>query len=688
METIRLGSPDDPRLDTFRLVAAPAELARRGLIVVEGRGPVEHLLADSAMTVEALLLTEAARLALSATLERAGAAVPVWLVPRAWMAPLTGFNLHRGCLAVARRPRPATLDRFVERGCRRLLVLEGVGNPDNVGGLFRTARAFGADGVVLGPGCGDPLYRKAIRVSCGAALLVPFAGAAERWPEGLESAPGGGPAAGRPHPPTRCPRDRSGCRGSSPRNPRGDHGRRRRPGPVGRRHGPRRRACAHRHRPGRRLAERDGCGRHRPQRIPIARRAGSPPRYNGVSVMRSRPRPAELHRRRLRRQFRPHRRRRRAGPRPPAPTCVVLSELATTGYPPRDLLTHGQFVEANLALLDRVAALSDDLARHPGRVRRAEPGRRRQGPVQRRRALRRRPRRRATPQVAAAHLRRLRRGPVLRAGPPRSRLSSSGASASASRSARTSGTTRDFWPRRLLPPRSGRRARAGPAPTLFVNISSSPFTLGKAGAAPRHDPAAGASSTARSFLYLNQVGGNDELIFDGALDRVRAADGALVRAGARLRRGFPRHDVPTPDGGRAGRRRRVADVSAIAGARRLDSALVLGLRDYARKCGFTDASWSGCRGGIDSALTAALAAEALGPERVLGVVDAEPVLVGAQRWPTPRRSRGTWGSATASMPDRRDLPGATSTALRAGLRRAAARTSPRRTSRRASAARC
>ena len=65
-----------------------------------------------------------------------------------------------------------------------MLVLEGVNNPDNVGGLFRAAAALGADLVVLGPDCGDPLYRKAIRTSMGASLALPWRVAAE-WPEAL-----------------------------------------------------------------------------------------------------------------------------------------------------------------------------------------------------------------------------------------------------------------------------------------------------------------------------------------------------------------------------------------------------------------------------------------------------------------------------------------------------------------------
>ena len=65
-----------------------------------------------------------------------------------------------------------------------MLVLEGVNNPDNIGGLFRSAAAFGVDLVVLGPGCSDPLYRKAIRTSMAATLQVPFVAAGE-WPAAL-----------------------------------------------------------------------------------------------------------------------------------------------------------------------------------------------------------------------------------------------------------------------------------------------------------------------------------------------------------------------------------------------------------------------------------------------------------------------------------------------------------------------
>jgi tRNA G18 (ribose-2'-O)-methylase SpoU len=106
---------------------------------------------------------------------------PVYRVPQDAMNGIAGFNIHRGCLALVKRPSTSTLDRIAAGPLSRVLVLEGVNNPDNVGGLFRSAAAFGVDLVVLGPHTGDPLYRKAIRTSMAATLAVPFAHAPQ-WP--------------------------------------------------------------------------------------------------------------------------------------------------------------------------------------------------------------------------------------------------------------------------------------------------------------------------------------------------------------------------------------------------------------------------------------------------------------------------------------------------------------------------
>ena len=187
---VRPTSLDDPRLAPFRDVG-DAELRRRqGLFLAEGRLVVRRLLTESRYRTRAVLVSETARASLDDVLQATCDTVDVFVVPAAWMEGLTGFNLHRGCLAIGERAAPPGW-RDVAGQARRLLVLEGVGNPDNVGGLFRTARAFDVGGVLLGPGTGDPLYRKAIRVSCGAALSVPYA-AATPWPDVVRALVAGG----------------------------------------------------------------------------------------------------------------------------------------------------------------------------------------------------------------------------------------------------------------------------------------------------------------------------------------------------------------------------------------------------------------------------------------------------------------------------------------------------------------
>jgi tRNA G18 (ribose-2'-O)-methylase SpoU len=105
---------------------------------------------------------------------------PVHLTDPVELRETTGYDFHRGCLALAWRGECAlTIDELAHG--HRLLALEGVGNPDNVGGLFRSAFAFGVDAMLLDPATGDPLYRKAIRTSMAATLRVPFTRAAS-WP--------------------------------------------------------------------------------------------------------------------------------------------------------------------------------------------------------------------------------------------------------------------------------------------------------------------------------------------------------------------------------------------------------------------------------------------------------------------------------------------------------------------------
>ena len=183
----RVESLDDPRLADYRHVPDP-ELLRRGeVFVAEGRLVVRALLASSPFQTRSVLLTENAFRRWPTVIEPRLANLPVFLVEQGTIEALTGFNIHRGCLAIGERPPRETVDGLLTRlpTARRLVVLERIANADNMGAIFRNAAAFGADAVVLGPGCCDPLYRKAIRVSMGAALRVPFCDAGD-WGADLE----------------------------------------------------------------------------------------------------------------------------------------------------------------------------------------------------------------------------------------------------------------------------------------------------------------------------------------------------------------------------------------------------------------------------------------------------------------------------------------------------------------------
>jgi tRNA G18 (ribose-2'-O)-methylase SpoU len=181
----RISDPRDPRVAEYRDIP-DAELVRsRRLFVAEGRAVVRRLIAGGRYAIRSLLLNEAAFRALEPSLAQIARTepVPIYLCGAGDFPIITGFNIHRGCLALVHRPEPASAADLLG-DASRIVVLEGVANADNVGGVFRNAAAFGADAVLLSPTCCDPLYRKAIRTSMAATLRVPFA-RLDDWPAGL-----------------------------------------------------------------------------------------------------------------------------------------------------------------------------------------------------------------------------------------------------------------------------------------------------------------------------------------------------------------------------------------------------------------------------------------------------------------------------------------------------------------------
>lgn len=189
MRTIRITSLDDPLADDYRNVRDADLRSRRGTFMAEGRFVVRTLLTRSPLRARSVLVTPAAFEAIADALEPLPDDVPVLLAEQGVMNAITGFDIHRGCLAAGIRPDPPSLDQFLAElpaNTRTLIpVLEDLTNHDNVGGIFRAALALGAPAVLLSPRCCDPLYRKAIRVSMGAALRLPFT-ALDPWPDALE----------------------------------------------------------------------------------------------------------------------------------------------------------------------------------------------------------------------------------------------------------------------------------------------------------------------------------------------------------------------------------------------------------------------------------------------------------------------------------------------------------------------
>jgi NAD+ synthetase len=283
---------------------------------------------------------------------------------------------------------------------------------------------------------------------------------------------------------------------------------------------------------------------------------------------------------------------------------VVCPELATTGYPPRDLLLKSDFIKANLAMLDRLAAAAGRTGLLVGYVGENAT----------------RPGREATNSVALLQFGKVLTTRVKTLLPTYDVFDEDRyfEPATENRPVEFQGqqiglticedvwNDEDFW--------RARRYRRNPAVELveagakiIFNVSASPWHLGKN--QTRFDMLHSLVAKTRApLVYCNLVGGNDELVFDGCSLAFNRA-GVLLASGALFAEDFVIVDT---DAGQA------VNADATMDEERLFKALVLGLRDYIHKCGFKSVVL-GLSGGIDSALTACLAVAALGAEQVRGV---------------------------------------------------------------------
>jgi tRNA G18 (ribose-2'-O)-methylase SpoU len=166
-------TPEDPRIAPFRGIRE-RDLHRTGdgRFIVEGRVALDILLRRSRFPVESVLIRRSRLAGLEGLLRMLPEGVPLYVAEPELMSTIAGFPIHRGILACASKIAPQPSGMAAD--ARTVLMLNGLSNHDNVGAAFRNAAAFGVDLVLLDHTCCDPLYRKAIRVSAGTSLWLPY----------------------------------------------------------------------------------------------------------------------------------------------------------------------------------------------------------------------------------------------------------------------------------------------------------------------------------------------------------------------------------------------------------------------------------------------------------------------------------------------------------------------------------
>jgi tRNA G18 (ribose-2'-O)-methylase SpoU len=178
MPVIEIETLDDPRLaDYSHLTDVALKKSGGGLYIAESLLVLQRALAAGHRPRSVLALGSSVADAVEAT---AGFDIPIFSGPSELLEQLTGYLLHRGLIAAMHRPALPDVDDLL-RDARRIVVLENVVDPTNVGAIFRSVAAIGAEAVLVTPRCSDPFYRRAIRVSMGTVLQVPWTRVGD-WP--------------------------------------------------------------------------------------------------------------------------------------------------------------------------------------------------------------------------------------------------------------------------------------------------------------------------------------------------------------------------------------------------------------------------------------------------------------------------------------------------------------------------
>ena len=175
---IAITDPDDKRVAPFRAIREKDLVGRQGLFIAEGTVVLRVLAEADAARFEAdrILVLENRLAGIAGILESYPEDVPVFTCNAAVMNAIAGFDMHRGVLALGRITGRSTAGELIAALPEDALVVVciGLSNHDNAGAIFRNSTALGADAVLLDETSCDPLYRKALRVSVGSVLKMPW----------------------------------------------------------------------------------------------------------------------------------------------------------------------------------------------------------------------------------------------------------------------------------------------------------------------------------------------------------------------------------------------------------------------------------------------------------------------------------------------------------------------------------